>query len=106
MEKKIVNNLIKKIVKAGFSVNIDNGGDCYELPKPTNRLKTIQKEIGATGHDNLILFKDDVYFGFVTLIYGNGEDVISDYSTNLDHLIVWFIFVQAKGGDNLAFLFV
>lgn len=87
MEKKIVNNLIKKIVEAGFSVNIDNGGDCYELPKPTNRLKTIQKEIGATGHDNLILFKDDVYFGFVTLIYGNGEDVISDYSINLDHLI-------------------
>ena len=88
MEKRIVNNLIKKIVEAGYAVNIDNGGDCYELSNATTCLKTIRKEIGATGHDNLILFKDGVEHGFVTLVYGNGEDVISDYSINLEKLVV------------------
>ena len=87
MEKKIVNNLIKKIDLAGFTMNIDNGGDCYELLAPTNCLKTIRKNLGATGHDNIIVYKDGVEFGFVTLVYGNGEDVISDYSVNLSKLV-------------------
>ena len=58
MEKAIVSNLIRKILRYGYAVNIDNGGDSYELPQPTTSFETICKEIGATGHDNLILFRN------------------------------------------------
>lgn len=88
MEKKIVANLLKKILANGFSVNIDNGGDCYELDAPTQCFKTLCKEVGAAGHDNLILFKEGREYGWVSLIWGNGEDIISDYSINLEKLVV------------------
>ena len=81
MEKTIVSNLIRKILRYGYAVNIDNGGDSYELPQPTTNFQTICKEIGATGHDNLILFRNGVEHGFVTLIHGNGE-VYRDWETN------------------------
>ena len=87
MEKAIVSDLIKKILRYGYAVNIDNGGDSYELPQPTTNFQTICKEIGATGHDNLILFRNGVEHGFVTLIHGNGEDVISDYSMHLERIL-------------------
>lgn len=87
IEKKIVNDLLKKIVEAGFYVNIDNGGDELYLPKATNNLSTIRKEMNATGIDHLILYTDEKYYGFVTLIYENGEDVISDCSVNLENLV-------------------
>lgn len=88
IEKRIVNKLLRRIIDQGYLINIDNGGNCYELKFPTKNLSVIRKELRATGHDDLILFRNDTRIGFISLVWGNGEDVVSDYSCCLESIVV------------------
>jgi len=90
MERRIARRVILDGLKAGYTFNINNGGDEYELPGPTDNTKLLLDTMFATDDEHLIVFKEGKRFGWVYFIYGNGNgglDVISDYSTNLDHLI-------------------
>jgi hypothetical protein len=87
VEQKIADAFITSALAAGLFVNIDNGGDDFELPTPTNDKELILKTMFAADEDRLYVYKkpdDKKAFGWVLFIYGNdGYDVISDYTVNL-----------------------
>ena len=87
VERIIARRFILDAKAAGYLFNIDNGGDDYELPQPTNNVKELLATMFATDEERLYVFKPDQSkpFAWVYFVYGNsGWDVISDYTTNLE----------------------
>ncbi len=88
VERLIARALIKDALAAGYSINIDNGGDTFELPEPSVDIKKILETMFATDDEKLIFYKDGKRAGWVWFVYGNdGYDAICDYTTNLDHIM-------------------
>ncbi|MBY0525566.1 MAG: hypothetical protein K2R98_19330 [Gemmataceae bacterium] len=88
VEKRIARRLILDAIQAGYSININNGGDSWELPTPSVKVTDILKAMFATDDEHLIFYKDGKRAGWVWFVYGNdGWDVISDYSMNLEHIM-------------------
>jgi len=95
-ELAVVEKVILAAIKAGYYLNINNGGDTNELEKPTQDVKALMDNVGLADEDVLIFYtrtlptKKGSKFGWVQFIYGNAEDgseVIADYTTNLDAII-------------------
>lgn len=88
IERLIVETLIKDALAAGYAINVNNGGDTEELPKPSTNTDVILKKMFATDEESLIMYKDHFAYGWVSLVYGNdGWDVICNYTTNLEHIM-------------------
>lgn len=84
-EDQIVRQAITDLLAAGYSLNLMNGGDDYELPAFTTDFETIYKEMKATDEDRLFARKANTPKGWVYFIYGNdGYDVINDYTMSLE----------------------
>ena len=88
VERRIARRLVMDAIAVGYAINIDNGGDDYELPAPSVKTKEILDTMFATDDEKLVMFKDGKRMGWVWFVYGNdGWDVISDYTTNLEHIM-------------------
>lgn len=91
MERQIVRRVVKDLVSAGFLLNIDNGGDGYELPKPINDVTAMLRAMFATDEERLYVFRpgSPTPFGWVYFVYGNdGWDVLCDNTMNLEPQLV------------------
>jgi hypothetical protein len=89
-ERSIVRRFVTDAIKVGYLLNVNNGGESYELSAPTNEPKVILEALFATDEEHLYCFHPDQPrpFGFVYLVYGNdGYNVISDYSVNLESVM-------------------
>lgn len=91
VERSIVRAVVKAALAAGYLVAVDNGGDEYEL-MPCDNIRTILRAMFATCHERLWMYDSKNGMkrtGFVWLVYGNdnGENVIADYTINLEHLM-------------------
>lgn len=88
VERKIADAFITQALAVGYTININNGGDENELPKPTTDKELVLKTMFATDEEHLLLYKGKKKVGWVYFVYGNdGWDVISDYTTNLDAIM-------------------
>lgn len=90
VERQIARRFIMDAKAAGYTMNVDNGGDEFELPEPTNNVKLLLDTMFATDDERLYLFLPgkERPVGWVWFVYGNsGWDVISDYTTNLQHVM-------------------
>ena len=97
VERSIVRRVVLDAIKAGLEVNINNGGDGFELQNPTNKSKVILQEMFATDEEHLVLYKDGKFLGWVFFVYGNsGWDVICDYSSS------WTLEELMKNANELA----
>lgn len=82
LELKIAGAAIEGLLAAGFAVSVSNGGEDLEI-EPSRDAAAIMAALFATDEDWLI-----VPNGWVRLIWGNGADVLSDYTMNLEqHLL-------------------
>jgi|688.fasta_scaffold58428_6 hypothetical protein len=95
-ETAVVKKVILAAIKAGYYLNINNGGDTYELEKPTQDVKDLMDNVRQADEDLLVFWRTQFAtlhlerFAWVRFIYGNAEDgseVIADYTTNLDEII-------------------
>jgi hypothetical protein len=83
--RMVVRRLILDARAAGYSFNVNNGGDTNELPEPTANVRRIMESLFATDEEHLLLYRDGKRVGWVQLVHCNsGWDVISDYTTNLE----------------------
>lgn len=88
IERRIARKVVQLAIKAGYSLNIDNGGEGFELSVPSNKASVVLAGMFATDEERLFLFKGEKWDGWVSLVYGNdGFDVMADYSISLDALL-------------------
>jgi hypothetical protein len=85
-EKKIVRKAARAILLAGYDIGVFDG---EELTVPrTSNIETVMKALGTTEMDTLrVLEPAGDRVASVLLIWGNGEDVISDIAASTDEQI-------------------
>jgi hypothetical protein len=78
-ERRICAAVVRRALAAGYFVSVSDG-ELVTLRKSRDEA-AIFDAMATTDADNLNIHRaDGVRLGSVVLIYGNGEDVISDYS--------------------------
>ena len=82
VERMIIKLLAEEILKRGHSITVYDGEE-NALNKSTD-LHAILNECGTTEVTVFTLHKGGAVQGWFTLIHGNHEDVISDYSVTGD----------------------
>lgn len=87
VERCIAEKIVDSLLSAGLSLSINNGGDDNEI-SPTIDKATVMGAMFATDEDTILIYDKD-RVRFVKLVYGNnGWDVISDYNTSLEPLLI------------------
>ena len=91
VENQIVERLVTDILAAGLTVSVYDGED-YPLRHSTS-LEAIMDALASTDNDELVLHEPmdrcglRMRKGWVSLIWGNDTAVISDYTTNIEHIL-------------------
>ena len=76
IEQPICKRLVAKALEAGFAVGVYDG-EGWVVNKSTNKTEIVAAMF-STDSDTLAIYENGKRIGMVDLIYGNGEDVISD----------------------------
>lgn len=77
-EQAIARKIVQRILKAGYVISVFDG---EEYPcKRSADFKAIWDAMGETDEDVLIIRDVVQRIGSITLIWGNDEDLVSDYS--------------------------
>lgn len=84
IERRIVGRLVTDLINADFELTVFNGGDEAEI-KRSNIRDSVFHALGASDHDEIVVYeRGGKKAGWIMLIWGNDDAVISDYSVNLD----------------------
>jgi len=83
VERGQATKLIRSILKAGYVCRVHDGEE-FNTDEDLTTETAIKNELATTGEDRLYFRKpgEDKWAGWVWLIWGNGEDLISDYTAN------------------------
>lgn len=79
-EQTIARQLVKAGLDEGLAISVHDG-ESYAL-KRSNSQAAIEAAMASTDEDRLYFWRGDNCVGWIWLIYGNGEDLISDYTDN------------------------
>lgn len=84
IERRICNRVIQDLLGQGYSLGVNDGEETV-VTHCTDQTK-IAEAMFSTDEDYLLVYQPgkDRHFGWVRLIYGNGCDVVSDYTINLE----------------------
>lgn len=78
-EKRIARQVVTRLLDNGYSISVWEGEDFAILK--SNSIERIMKALASTDSDVLRAYDaDDNPMGSVLLVWGNGEDLISDGS--------------------------
>jgi hypothetical protein len=82
VERPIATKVIRSILNAGYEIQVHDGEEFNS--EPTVVEEHVKANLASTGDDRLYFRKpgDESFAGWVWLIWGNGEDLISDYTAN------------------------
>lgn len=84
VEALIINRLLTALLAAGYAIKVNDGEDDV-TNYLIDRVK-IAEAMNTTDEDRLIV-KLGGHKGFISLIYGNEADIISDYTINLEDVV-------------------
>jgi hypothetical protein len=90
LERKIAKTIVEDALRAGYALNVQNGGETEELPNPSADPKLVLKTMFQTDDEYLMVYNSITgkHVGWVRFIYGNdGWDVVNDYTVNLEPLM-------------------
>jgi hypothetical protein len=84
LERSICRAVVKAILAAGYNAGVYDGEE-FAIMNSDN-LTAIMKETWTTDEDMIYAYDKATgkAVGWVSLIYGNGADLISDYTFNLE----------------------
>lgn len=94
IERQIIVLLVSDILAENCSIAIDNG--CDDETAPTADAAAVFNAMSKTDRDDIWVFYSGERVGGIRLIYGNGCDVVSDYSTTLSETLL------ARAGELAA----
>lgn len=82
IEKRIARRVVTDALEAGYMISVWEGGD-WAIKRAVNKAAMIMDAMFSTDSDLLVLRKlDGEIVGRVYLVWGNGCDVLSDWSDN------------------------
>lgn len=84
-EEKIIDSLITELLSHNVQISVFDGEE-YPIMKSTNKADIIAA-MRATDEETLDIHFSNGAFAGVWLIYGNGPEIISDYSDKLEPFI-------------------
>lgn len=88
IERRIVRRVVLDLIAAEYRLNLDNGGETWELAEWSTDAKKVLAAMFATDEERLHCRKNENDRGWVFFVYGNdGPDVICDYTTNLEPIL-------------------
>lgn len=83
-EQTIASRLARKIAARGYLTSVWEG-EAYAIKFESDPAKVI-RELGSTDMDRLVIRDSNKQrIGTILLIWGNGEDLISDYSWSTEY---------------------
>lgn len=84
IEKHIASNLITSGIAKGYLISVNNGEEW--TVKRSNDFQTVFDALGTTELFDKLVYRDSngAMVGTVTLIFGNGEDLIYDHCCNFE----------------------
>lgn len=100
VEREIAEQLIKDALAAGYTLGVNDGEEI--TLRHCGSAEMVLKAMFTTDEDYLLVYdnEDASHFGWVRFVYGNdGYDVISDYSTNLEHIMAGANKISDKYAD-------
>lgn len=77
VEQEVARAVLRRILAAGYGVRVDDGEDLHPL---TTDEATAWDTMGETDADRLKVYRGWTRIGSILLIWGNGEDLVSDWS--------------------------
>lgn len=81
-ETRIAKAVVSRLINLGFEIAVNDG---EEVVTPvTTDTKTIYDAMNSTDMDYVLAYKNGERAGSVLLIWGNGEDLISDMSETME----------------------
>lgn len=87
MELAIVRKLVNTILLDGYTISVDGGGEDFDLSRSTD-VEAIMDATFAVDEATLFMHTlPKTPIGWVSLVHGNGVDIISDWTTNLDYCV-------------------
>ena len=85
MDRAVVRKTVEVLIKAGFTLNVDNGGGDYELGAYSDDAEKVIAAMMQTDEESLSVKIPGRGRALVLFVYGNdGHDAICDYSTKLE----------------------
>ncbi len=85
VERTIIKRLVSDLLQSGHLISV-NDGEQFVLNQ-SGSYRKILSVLGTTDENHLITYAPSENSSFVQLIYGNDEDVISDYGVSLEPII-------------------
>ena len=79
-ERNIAKALVRRALAAGYSITVHDGEE--PTLKTSRDEKAIFSAMNSTDSDTLIFFLGNRRVGHVWLVWGNEEDLVSDWSDN------------------------
>lgn len=82
-EQPIARKLVRAILNGGFVIRVYDGEEFNTDHDLVNELEVLEN-LGTTGDDRVYFRREgqEGWAGWFWLIYGNGEDLISDYTVS------------------------
>ena len=90
LEKRIARVIVRDAIRAGYSLNVNNGGDENELSEPSTDHAAVVSKMFQTDQEHLLVHNSSngQRIGWVFFVYGNyGWDVVNDYTVNLEPIM-------------------
>lgn len=81
IENRIAQALIHEILVRGFTVSINDGEE--EVITKSTAEKAILKAMANTDENTIVFFNSKGPVGGIMIFFGEGDEMISDYSDNL-----------------------
>lgn len=78
-EQAIVRKVLKAVLAAGYSVRVHDGEELHPMTMVESEA---WNALGNTDIDRLYIHAGEPRVGSILFVWGNGEDIVSDYSWN------------------------
>jgi len=79
-ERRIVRKLLAGIFALPGGASVRVHGETGDLTGLILNARSVERHLAHTGSDTITIYQGANRLGFVWLVWGNGEDVITDYT--------------------------
>ena len=85
IERRICKRLVDVLLDEGYGVGVNDGEET--TVKNSLDAKEIMSAIQTTDEDYILVYKAGKRIGWVRMIWSNGTEVLTDYTTNLEDVL-------------------